>query len=88
MDFLRINPHHAMMWQTCFLLRKSSISVMVVMGVMEDWRKGKLLDRMEIKKPSSGHISKTGFYQVFPKENEARMLANVLGNYCSNNRQK
>ena len=48
MDFLRINPHHAMMWQTCLLLKRSSIVITVLMGVIEDWRKGKLLEAMVI----------------------------------------
>lgn len=34
------------------------------------------------------HLRNREFYQVFPKENEARILANILGNYYSNNWQK
>lgn len=56
---LRINPHHAMMWQTSLLLRQSNTVITVFMGVMENWRKGKLLETMVIKKPSSHHISET-----------------------------
>jgi len=33
---LSVNPHHVMMCQSCFLLRKSSIVITVFVGDMED----------------------------------------------------
>lgn len=34
------------------------------------------------------HLRNREFYEVLPKENEARILVNILGNYYSNNWQK
>lgn len=89
MDFLKTNPHCIMTWQTCLLMRKSRIVVMAFTGVMEDWRKGKLLETMKRKKSQFvTHSKATEFYQISSKDNEVRILANILGNYYSNNWQK
>lgn len=78
---LGVNPHHVVMW----LLRKSSIVITVFVGVIEDWRREITGDDDNKKLQFLPHLRNREFFQVFPKENEARILVNILGNYYSNN---